>query len=84
MRERTLTTDFFPSRAGPTKGRAALAALAPRAIDLAISTPVLTPPVAIIGRETLDSIMLATVGIPKSQKSSPRCSEAESPLSLAL
>ena len=79
-----LTTASFPSRAEPTKGSAALAALAPRARDLAISSPVLTPPVAIIGRETLDSMMLATVGIPKSQKSSPMCSEVESPLPLAL
>ena len=84
MQESTLTTDSFPSREGPTNGRAALAALAPRATDFAMSSPFLMPPVAIRGRETLDSIRLATVGIPKSQKSSPRRSETETLLSIAL
>jgi len=71
MKSSTFSIDW--SCTAKRNGKAIPAALAPNAINLAISNPVLTPPDQIIApsKFLLARIVLTAVGIPQSQKISP-------------
>jgi len=75
-----------PLTASFSTGKAMAAISAPRARHLATSKPVLTPPEAITSRpvEQATSRMLAAVGIPQSQKTSPSLALSPSLASRAL